>query len=206
MIGVYDFTVILTYISFLSGLTGIYFAISGNTFVAVICLMFSGFCDMFDGKVARLKKNRTEEEKRFGIQIDSLSDLVAFSILPSAIGYGLGVHKTTFAFSLYLLPLCGLIRLAYFNVNEEERSSKTEEVRSEYLGLPVTTTAIIVPVIYFFRKYIPSSFTYVYGSILVITAILFIKRFKMFKLKTRGMIITSLIGLVILVLLIVSHL
>ena len=56
MIGIYNYTVILTYISFVSGITGIYYAINENTFIAILCLMISGLCDMFDGKVARTKK------------------------------------------------------------------------------------------------------------------------------------------------------
>ena len=48
--------------------------------------MFSGLCDAYDGKVARMKKVRTEEEKAFGIQIDSLADMVAFGVLPACIG------------------------------------------------------------------------------------------------------------------------
>lgn len=206
MIGVYDYTVLLTYISFISGLTGIYFAVNGNTFAAVICLMFSGFCDMFDGKVARIKKNRTEEEKRFGIQIDSLSDLVAFGVLPSAIGYGLGVGKTWMFFSLVLIPLCALIRLAFFNVSEEIRSSKTDEVRSEYLGLPVTSTAIIVPVIYFLKKITSSYFVYIYATSLLIISILFITKFKMVKLKTKGLVVLASIGAIILLLLVLWYL
>jgi len=201
MIGVYDYTVLLTYLSFISGLTGIYFAINGNTFMAITCLMFSGLCDTFDGKVARTKKNRTEEEKKFGIQIDSLSDLVVFGVLPSAIGYGLGVHNTFMAFTLFLLPLCALIRLAYFNVNEEERSSKTTEIRSEYLGLPVTTTAIILPVIYFLKKIISNYFVYIYAGSLLIISILFIKKFKVIKLQTKGLLVLASIGLLIFILL-----
>lgn len=53
---VYDYTVILTYLGFSSGMIGIFLAITGNTFWAVMCLMFSGLCDMFDGRVARTKK------------------------------------------------------------------------------------------------------------------------------------------------------
>ena len=56
---------------------------TGHPFLGVFCLMFCGFCDAFDGKVARTKKNRTEQEIKFGIQIDSLSDLVAFGVLPA---------------------------------------------------------------------------------------------------------------------------
>ena len=42
--------------------------------------MAAGFCDMFDGKIASTRK-RTRQEKRFGIQIDSLSDLACFGIM-----------------------------------------------------------------------------------------------------------------------------
>lgn len=206
MIGIYDYTVILTYLSFLSGLTGIYFALNGNTLIGIICIMVSGLFDMFDGKVARTKKNRTETSKKFGIQIDSLSDLVAFGLLPSAIGISLGLDKTILCFTLYLIPLCALIRLAYFNVDEEVRSSKTNEARHEYLGLPVTTSAIVVPIIYLLKNIIKNNFVYVYGVVLLILSILFITKFKMFKLKNRGMIIMTILGIIILTMLLIWYL
>ena len=75
MIGFYDYTVIMTYISVVSSMIGIFCAVTDHISAAVCCLAFSGLCDMFDGKIARTKKNRTEEEKCFGIQIDSCWDL-----------------------------------------------------------------------------------------------------------------------------------
>lgn len=206
MIGIYDYTVILTYLSFLSGLTGIYFSLNGNTLIGIICIMVSGLFDMFDGKVARTKKNRTETSKKFGIQIDSLSDLVAFGLLPSAIGISLGLDKTVLCFTLYLIPLCALIRLAYFNVDEEVRSSKTNEARHEYLGLPVTTSAIVVPIIYLLKNIVKNNFVYVYGVVLLMLSILFITKFKMFKLKNRGMIIMTILGIIILTMLLIWYL
>ena len=62
MIGFYDYTVILTYISFVSAVAGIFCASSRQLQWAIFFLAFSGFCDMFDGKIARTKKNRTEDE------------------------------------------------------------------------------------------------------------------------------------------------
>ena len=71
MIGFYNYTVILTYMGLASSLIGIYLAMSGSHItMAVIALMISGLCDMFDGKVARTRK-RTDDEKKFGIQIRS---------------------------------------------------------------------------------------------------------------------------------------
>ena len=75
MLGIYNYTVILTYIGFLSGFAGILCALEGNAAWALNCLILAGICDVFDGKVASTKKDRTRSEKRFGIQIDSLSGL-----------------------------------------------------------------------------------------------------------------------------------
>ena len=76
MIGVYDYTVIATYLSLLLGLGGLYSAAQSEPLDAMLCLMLAGLLDAFDGRIARTKKDRTEQEKRFGIQIDSLNDLV----------------------------------------------------------------------------------------------------------------------------------
>lgn len=69
MIGFYDYTVVVTYISLVSSILGMFCAIDGKLTLAVSCLAFSGLCDMFDGKIARTKKNRTDDEKSFGIQM-----------------------------------------------------------------------------------------------------------------------------------------
>ncbi len=61
MIGFYDYTVILTYISFASSISGIFIAKRGHFNWAILCLAFSGLCDMFDGKIARKKINWTED-------------------------------------------------------------------------------------------------------------------------------------------------
>lgn len=75
MLGVYDYTVILTYISLWISIGGMMLSLNGHLDLAVLCLALSGLCDMFDGKIARTKKDRTEIEKRFGIQIDSCATL-----------------------------------------------------------------------------------------------------------------------------------
>ena len=65
MIGFYDYTVLLTYMGFIFGMSGIILTINGQIFPAIVCLMFSGLCDMFDGRVARTKKKRTTEERHW---------------------------------------------------------------------------------------------------------------------------------------------
>ena len=145
MIGFYDYTVLLTYLSLISAVGGITLVTCGHPILATYCLLFCGLCDMFDGKVARTKKNRTAEEKGFGIQIDSLSDIVAFGVLPATMTVVLCGHAWYAYVIAALFTLAGLIRLAYFNVTEELRQKSTDEVRKTYTGLPITSSALIFP-------------------------------------------------------------
>ena len=97
---------------------GMLFSLNGCPKMAVVCLAVSGFCDMFDGKIARTKKNRTEVEKRFGIQIDSLADIICFGVAPSLIAYRMGMNHIVGIAILMFYVLAGLIRLAWFNVSK----------------------------------------------------------------------------------------
>ena len=146
-IGYYDYTVILTYCGMLFAFSGILMSINANYLSAVFCLLVAGVCDMFDGAVASTK-TRSKNEKRFGIQIDSLSDLISFGVLPGVFVYMISGKSTASAIISSLFVLCALIRLAYFNVLEEERQSQTTEHRKTYLGVPVTTIALLLPVVY----------------------------------------------------------
>lgn len=196
MIGFYNYTVILTYLGLTSGILGIINASRGRVTVAIFCLLLAGFFDMFDGLVARTKKDRTKQEKAFGIQLDSLSDLVCFGVLPAMIGHAVGLNKWYFEIILVLYVLAALIRLAYFNVTEEERQEQTTEVRKEYLGLPVTSAALIIPLIYIFVLFLKDKFYLVYGATLLIVAIAFISKFKIKKLKIKGLLAVLVIGII----------
>ena len=67
MIGVYDYTVIATYLALIISIQGIFISASGRPEVGLLCLMMCGMIDTFDGRIARSKKDRTEEGKLCGI-------------------------------------------------------------------------------------------------------------------------------------------
>ena len=150
-IGFYDYTVILTYLSLCSAVIGMAQATKGNFTIAIICLLFSGICDGFDGKVARSKKNRTNDEKSFGIQIDSLCDSISFGVFPAFLCYCMGTNGFFGILCVCLYSLCAVIRLAFFNVMEEKRQQVEGGCNKYYRGLPVTTISMIFLVIYFLR-------------------------------------------------------
>lgn len=145
MIGFYSYTVVLTYLGLASAALGMMLTMQGHAKYALFCLAFSGLCDMFDGKVARMKKDRTEDEKRFGIQIDSLCDVVCFGVFPMVLCYSIGMKGPAGIAILVFYLMAGVIRLAFFNVMEEKRQDETDEARKYYQGLPITSIAIILP-------------------------------------------------------------
>lgn len=201
MIGFYNYTVILTYISLLISAVGIGFAVTGDPFTALFCLLASGICDMFDGKIARTRKKSTEEEKRFGIQLDSLCDIVCFGVLPASVavsmteGAALCDRIAVWAVSgLYIL--CALIRLAYFNVTEETRQATEGGRRTHFMGVPVTTAAVIFPLFYALSVLAPAPLApWLYPAMILITAVAFITPVKVRKPHTVGLAVLGLIGL-----------
>ncbi len=152
MIGVYNYSVILTYLGVGLSIFGMTQALSGNYDIAILCLALAGACDTFDGKVARSMKNRTKEQIIFGVQIDSLCDAICFGVTPAVIAYSMGMNNLFGIAVEIVFVLCGVIRLAYFNVLEELKHEEPEkEDRKCYHGLPITSIAILFPILYMFR-------------------------------------------------------
>lgn len=200
IIGFFGYWVWLTYLSVITSFAGITFALKGQPDAAVVCLIASGVCDMFDGTVARTAK-RSDMQKAYGIQIDSLADVMSFGLLPAAIGYclfDLSGNHSIFATVLTIgicamYVLCGLIRLAYFNVTEEEMQARGEK-RSHYVGLPITTASLILSVSYFIIAGL-SNVSTIYTGLLVVLAVAFVSKFHIPKVKLKYVVILSFAGL-----------
>lgn len=220
MLGFYNYTTILTYLSLMSAGLGIVISLGGDghPYAGMCFLLFCGLCDAFDGKVARTKSDRTPEECSFGVQIDSLSDIVAFGVLPVCIGAALmkkdlflafrhepGIGKVTLvllAIVMALYLLAGMIRLAYFNVTEEQRQKTESGARKYYYGLPITSASLVFPTIllvnYILQKTVgpEADITAVYFAVMALCGIAFVTKFQLKKPGLRGILIMIGIGVV----------
>jgi CDP-diacylglycerol--serine O-phosphatidyltransferase len=182
LLGFYDYTVILTYMSLLSAFAGMILSGKGMHTAAVLCLMFCGICDAFDGTVARTKKNRTEDEKAFGIQIDSLCDAVSFGVFPALLSVRMGLNGILGMAIAAIYSLCAVIRLAFFNVQEAKRQQAEEGKRKTYRGLPVTSISMIYPVIALLQLFLPAgAFRVVLHIVMAATAFAFVLDFSVKK-------------------------
>ena len=181
-IGFYDYTVILTYLSLISSVFGMTRAIHGDYKLAIFCLAFSGICDAFDGRVARTKKNRTADEKNFGIQLDSLCDMFCFGVFPAIICYLLGVRGALGVMLVMFYCLCAVARLAFFNVLEGKRQLTEGGANKTYRGLPVTAISMIFPVMYLLTLVLTEqAFVVFLHFLMALTAFLFVLDFSVKK-------------------------
>ena len=181
-LGFYDYTVILTYMSLVFAVSGLLLTDSGLFPQAVACLVVCGICDAFDGTVARTKKDRTEDEKAFGIQLDSLVDVVSFGVFPAVMSIHMGSGSLLSKVIAIAYSICAVIRLAFFNVQEAKRQQQEEGCRKTYRGLPVTSISIINPLVNILRDFLPQArFAAVLAAVMALTAFLFILDFSVKK-------------------------
>lgn len=188
ILGYYDYTVILTYAGLLCSFHAILMAINERFWDSVIFLMLTGMFDMFDGTVANTKV-RNKDEKRFGIQIDSLCDLVGFGVLPGIFVYMISGRNPYVGIVSSIYTLAALIRLAYFNVSEEKRQDVSCDERTHFTGLPVTSIAIFLPVIYLLQNEISFKGVLPYVFLLILCGICFLMPFKIKKPDIKGKVI-----------------
>ena len=152
MLGYWSKSVYITYLGAFCAVFGLLmFLETNNVDYAFLGMVLAAVCDMFDGKVARSTKNRTEQEKDFGVQIDSLADIVAFIVVPAITIYNIGLNEIYHLALLSFYVIAGIIRLAYFNV---AMSNKNEAIKV-YLGLPVPIAVLIYGLVWLGSKFIP---------------------------------------------------
>jgi len=109
---------------------------------AAILLMFATFFDLMDGRVARM----TRTQSAFGLQLDSLSDIVSFGVAPSLLMYKwvLYRHPLVGVLVAFMFTACGAIRLARFNVLSSSSSGTPLKPSKFIVGLPIPPAAMIL--------------------------------------------------------------
>jgi CDP-diacylglycerol--serine O-phosphatidyltransferase len=145
LLGHFDPATSLTLAGVSLSILAVVFTVRGSLAAGVICFMYAGLCDLFDGFVAR-RTTRTKEQAAFGLQIDSMADMAAFGVTPVLIGLHLGLVSPVEVMALIFYVCCAAIRLAFFNVHGITEDGK----RRYYTGVPVTYSALVFPVLLLF--------------------------------------------------------
>jgi CDP-diacylglycerol--serine O-phosphatidyltransferase len=150
----------------LSAVLGVYFAIRGVFPAVMIALLWAVVFDWSDGRVARRMKGRTRDQRAFGGQLDSLIDLVSFSIAPAVLLLSVGRFSPWFVPGAFLIVATGVIRLSYFNV-----FGLVDD--STYRGLALDNNVIILALLFVFEPVIGLTIFAIvlYAALMVLAAL-----------------------------------
>ncbi|CAN3374446.1 hypothetical protein DIURU_000678 [Diutina rugosa] len=143
------------FITLLNGFSGFYAILSccryclsgdlGYIMRAEFFILLGVFADFFDGRVARLRN----KSSLMGQELDSLADLVSFGVAPATIAFCIGFRTTVDTLLLTYWVLCGLTRLARFNISTD-KIPKDQRGKSQYFeGMPIPSNLIWVAVFAF---------------------------------------------------------
>ncbi len=152
--GIFIVPSLLTIFNVFCGFYAIVAAINGRFYEAAWAIIVAGFFDILDGRVARLMNSSSE----FGVQLDSLADLISFGLAPSILIYmwELKPFERLGWMAAFLFVLCSVLRLARFN-------TQAKFIKSNYfIGLPtpaaagfIATTVIVTRDIFSIEKLHP---------------------------------------------------
>jgi CDP-diacylglycerol--serine O-phosphatidyltransferase len=134
--GIYILPNLVTAASLFAGFYSMVATLNGNYGSAAVWIFISAVCDGLDGKVARM----TGTTSKFGVEFDSLADLVAFGVTPALLMYSWALRPFGRLgwLAAFLFLVCGALRLARFNVQVNTVESK------RFVGLPIPAAASMV--------------------------------------------------------------
>jgi CDP-diacylglycerol--serine O-phosphatidyltransferase len=174
-----DFANVLTLIGLGFSFFSAIFAIQGQFYVALICMMSAGIIDLFDGLVAR-KTMRTDLQAEVGKHLDSIVDVCSFGFAPAIFAYCYGLNDPISITLLVFYVLANALRLAYFNT-----TGLVTNVGEDYFtGLPVTYSALFIPLIFTASFLLPVQVMKILlDGLYLLLASAMVANFKMIKLR-----------------------
>lgn len=193
---------ILTLAALCSGLSSIRFALEEQWSLAVVAMLVAGFLDALDGKVARL----LGQSSHFGGELDSLSDMVSFGVVPAVVLYLRELHifgEVGWIVSLFY-AVCMALRLARFNTASFSTSEKAQEAWQQkfFVGVPAPTGAFLSFLPIYFSMSFPGGFYFhpaVVCVYVVLVSLLCISRIPTFSIKGYTISIKKVLPLLLMV-------
>jgi CDP-diacylglycerol--serine O-phosphatidyltransferase len=193
ILGAYNPACLITLSGFLAAVAAIVLASVGRIEFALACLILAGLADLFDGVVAR-RLTRSEYEKEFGVQLDTVVDVVSFVLAPFVIALGAGLRSPTALVAMAVFTVAGAVRLAHFNTLSAEGADQSTHHR----GLPVTYTALIFPLLFLLRDAVPpATFRLALGAAFPIIAAAFVMDVPVRKPRGAFYVLFPVLGVVL---------
>ena len=193
IIGVYRKCDLVTMLGAVFSISGIILSMNGYSFYAIVGLILAGICDGYDGVIARKLKS-TEAETAYGVELDTVCDIISFGILPMIIVQNLTSWNIYTSIISVIFCLGGIIRLAYFNMLAITKQSDGKS----FIGFPIPISAIILPLVFFIVELFNLNIgNILYSLTLLICGILYVVPIKLGKPDTKKKTVFIIIGIIL---------
>ena len=197
-IGFFSVANTVTLCGLISAVISCFLAANGNCKLAIYMMFLACLCDTFDGRIARSNPDRTEAQKFYGVQLDSLCDVISFGLTPCFIAFSFGFDALLDVIIYSIFIACGAIRLAYFNTLANAKPNKKN---NGFKGVPIPMSTFVITVLFVLTTFSPASVSVWFFRIaLLALAVAFVLNIRIKKpnLKTA----VTLIGIEVVLLLI----
>lgn len=180
----------ITLLGIICSITGMLLCFIGKSGYAAVLLIISGICDGFDGYFAK-KTRKPNQSSEYGVELDSLADIVCAGVFPVVLSMSLGFTKWYSLIIYILFIMCGITRLTYYNVNSS--------TKNYFNGVPITVSAFLIPIVYFvFRNAVDSlPFMIALMSSFVLLSISYVTNIKVKKPTLKQRTVLSIVGIII---------
>lgn len=202
-IGYYSIANAVTLFGLISAVTSCFLAANGNIKFALYMLFLACLCDTFDGKIARSNPNRTAAEKFYGVQLDSLCDVISFGVTPCFIAFSFGFNDWLDVVIYCIFIVCGATRLAYFNTLSNEHPGK---MMKTFRGVPIPMSTMVITILFLLTTFITPNITvWLFRICLLALAIAFVLNIKIKKpTMQKGVILLGAQIILLIILLILG--
>ena len=188
-IGFFSIANTITLCGLISSVISCFLAAKGEFKLAIFMLFLACLCDTFDGRLARANPNRSNAEKFYGIQLDSLCDVISFGVTPCFIAFSFGFNKLLDVIIYAIFIVCGATRLAYFNTLANANPNKPNK---GFRGVPIPMSTFVITILFVLTTFIPAvAMVWLFRISLLALAIAFVLNIRIKKpdLKTAAILI-----------------
>lgn len=195
--GIFILPSLLTLASIFFSFYGLILAIKGQFLWSGVLILVAGFFDGIDGKVARLTKTTS----KFGVELDSLADVISFGVAPSVLFYtwALQPYGRLGWVAAFIYVACGALRLARFNVQTSVIDPK------QFNGLPIPAAAGMLATVVIFFEHLeikPANYSIFLLVLTIIVSFLMVSSIKFHAFKDLTLVkekpFSSTVGFVLL--------
>lgn len=154
-------------------LFGIYFAVLGNFHFALIGVLWAVLFDWADGIIARKIGGRTDNQRVFGAQLDSIIDIISFGVFPAIFLLSYGQFSSWFLPGAFIIVAVSAIRLSYFSIFGMID-------KNTYKGLALDNNVIILTLVFLFEGF----FTHTLFSFILYVVLMIMPVFNLASIRT----------------------